>query len=73
MAVVYGTERQPIGKIRPTKSGAVAASIGYKRLGLFVNENMAVTAIMDIADRPIEVEGYLEWVEALLMDEGGLE
>jgi len=71
MAVVFNTKRRPIGKVTPHISGAIAAFDGRRhRLGLFVNESMAVVAILDCADKPLEVEGYLGWLEALVAEEG---
>jgi hypothetical protein len=66
MPVVYSTDRRQIGKIKPHRSGSIAAFDDKRyRLG-FVNENMAVTAIMDCAQPALKVEGYLALVEALI-------
>jgi hypothetical protein len=70
VAALFNTSRRQIGSIRPSKSGAVAAFTGKRRLGLFVNESMAVAAIMDLADKPLEETPWCEWVEALLVEEG---
>jgi hypothetical protein len=71
MATVYNAERQPIGKVKPHRSGAIAAFDGRRRpIGLFVNENLAVMALLDIADKPIEPEIWIEWIEALLIEDG---
>jgi len=71
MAIVYGTKRRPIGKIWPHQSGSIAAATNGRRLpvGLYVTERMAVLALMDCANRPLTIDAYLEWCEALLADE----
>ena len=71
MAAVYGIKRKPIGKVVPHISGSNAAfDGGRRRLGLFVSESMAIAAIMNCADKPLEVDGYLVWVEAMIAEEG---
>lgn len=70
MAVVFNTKRRPIGKVTPHISGAIAAFDGKRhRLGLFVNESMAVMAILDFAKPPIGADAWLAWVEELLGEE----
>lgn len=69
MAVVFSRQR-PIGKIKPHRSGAVAAFDGKRRcLGLFTSEGLAIMALMDCAKRPIEVDVWRGWVIALLAEE----
>ena len=67
MATVYNAERQPIGKVKPHRSGAIAAFDGKRRcLGLFTSESLAIMALMDCADKPIEAEIWIEWVAAIV-------
>jgi hypothetical protein len=69
MAVVFSRQR-PVGKVMPHISGAIAAFDGQRRrLGLFVTTDLAVSAILDIANKPLEVDGYLEWFDALVEEE----
>jgi hypothetical protein len=68
MATVYGIKRKPVGKVTPHPSGAIAAQIGQKRIGLFTDESLAVMAILDLAKRPLTVEGYLALVEEPVAD-----
>lgn len=70
MATVYGVKRTPVGKLAPHPSGAIAAQIGQKRIGLFVTESLAVMSILDLAAPALEVDGYLEWFDALVEEEG---
>ena len=66
MATVYNAERQPIGKVKPHRSGAIAAFDGKRRcLGLFTSESLAIMALMDCADKPIEAEIWCQWCEAI--------
>jgi len=69
MAVVFSRQR-PIGKIWPNKAGAIAAQIGNRRLGLFTSADLAIAAILDLAAPALTIEGYLEWFEALVEEEG---
>jgi hypothetical protein len=69
MAAVYRNQRK-LGKIWPNGAGAiVAATIGGKRLGCFTSADLAIAAILDLAKRPLTVEGYLALVEAFIVEE----
>jgi hypothetical protein len=69
MATVFGVKRTPVGKLAPHPSGAIAAQIGSRRIGLFTNADLAIAAILDLTKRPIEVDGLLVWLEELLAEE----
>jgi hypothetical protein len=70
MAVVFNAKRRPVGKVAPHRSGAVAAFDGRRRtIGLFVNEDLAVSAILDFAKPPIGADAWLAWVIALVGEE----
>jgi hypothetical protein len=72
MAVVYRNQRK-LGKIWPNEAGAIiAATIGGRRLGSFTSAALAITALMDIAKRPIEPDAWLAWVEELLVEEAAI-
>jgi len=65
MAVVYRNQRK-LGKIWPNEAGAIiAATNGGKRLGCFTTKGLAITALMDTADKPLEPEPWCEWCEAI--------
>jgi hypothetical protein len=65
MAVVYRNQRR-LGKIWPNGAGAiVAATIGGKRIGLFTSECLAIMALMDCADKPLEPEPWIEWCDVI--------
>jgi len=66
MAVVYRNQHK-LGKIWPNGAGAVVATtIGGRRLGLFTSAGLAITALMDTADKPLEPEPWIEWVAAIV-------
>ena len=71
IATVYGTKRKPIGKVTPHRSGSIAAfDEKRRRLGLFTSADLAIAAILDLAAPALTIEGYLEWFEALVEEEG---
>jgi len=37
---------------------------------LFTTESLAVMAILDLAGKPLGLEPWLEWIEALLIEDG---
>jgi len=65
MAVVFSNQRK-LGKIWPNEAGAIiAATMGGRRLGCFTTQGLAVAALMDIADKPLESDPWCEWCEAI--------
>jgi hypothetical protein len=71
MPSVFRTDRQRIGSIKAAKGGTTAAwNRHHRRIGTFVSEDLAITALMDIAEQPLEEEPWCEWVTALLTEEG---
>jgi len=72
MAIVYGIKRRPIGKIWAHPSGSIAAATDGRRnpIGLFTSMSLAIQALMDLADKPLQAEGFIALVEALLIEDG---
>jgi HAMP domain-containing protein len=68
MAVVFSRQR-PIGKLAPHPSGAIAAQIGNRRLGLFTSAGLAIAAILDLAAPPLTGDAWLAWFEAIVTEE----
>jgi len=68
MAVVYSVKQKPIGKIWPHPSGSIAAATNGRRnpIGLFTSTALAIAALMDCSDWPLEEETWLIWVELLI-------
>jgi len=65
MAVVYRNQRK-LGKVWPNGAGAIlAATNGGKRIGSFTTEALAIEALMDCADKPLEPEPWCEWCDAI--------
>ena len=65
MAVVFSRQRK-LGKIWPNEAGAIiAATNGGKRIGSFTTEALAIEALLDIADTPLEPEPWCQWCEAI--------
>jgi hypothetical protein len=69
MPLVFSYDRRRIGSIKASRGGTTAAwNCHHKRIGTFVSVDLTITALMDIADRPLEPQPWTAWIEAILKE-----